>query len=82
VKEGRELSIRVHPDDLPVLQQEQDRIAAALSGRSFSIVPDARVQVGGCIAESSLGSLDGRLEVQLREIFATLRSVSASVETR
>jgi flagellar biosynthesis/type III secretory pathway protein FliH len=32
------------------------------------------VETGGCIVESSLGSLDGRLEVQLAELTAVLRA--------
>lgn len=73
VKEGRELMIRVHPADLPVLQSEERPLAAVLPGRKFSVVPDSCIDLGGCIVESKLGSLDGRLEVQLRELYATLR---------
>ena len=49
-------------------------IAASLPGRNFTLVPDGRVETGGCIVESSLGSLDGRLEVQLGELTAMLRA--------
>lgn len=81
VKEGRELTVRVSPVDLPMLQQEEDRLAAATPGRKLSLVADARVELGGCIVDSKLGSLDGRLEVQLRELYATLRAArSAQVE--
>jgi len=36
------------------------------------------VNVGGCLVESDLGTLDGRLEVQLRELFETIRAVKAA----
>lgn len=78
VKEGRELTIRVSPAELILLQQEEARLAAALPGRKFALVADARVDIGGCIVESKLGSLDGRLEVQLRELYETLRSARAA----
>jgi flagellar assembly protein FliH len=78
VKEGRELTVRVSPAELAMLQQEESQLAAAVPGRKFSLVADARVELGGCIVESKLGTLDGRLEVQLRELYATLRAARSS----
>jgi flagellar biosynthesis/type III secretory pathway protein FliH len=78
VREGRELTIRVCHADLPLLQQEEATLARALPGRKFTLVADSRVDLGGCIVESRLGSLDGRLEVQLRELYATLRTAKSS----
>lgn len=77
VKEGRELTVRVCAADLPVLRQEEAQLASVLAGRKFSLVADARVDLGGCIVESNQGSLDGRLEVQLRELYETLRSAKS-----
>jgi len=73
VREERELRIHVNPGDLPVLRTAEAGIAASLPGRHFTLVADGRVGTGGCIVESTLGSLDGRLEVQLAELVATLR---------
>src|SRR5688500_3889555 len=78
VKEGRELTVRVCPAELAMLQQEESQLAAAVPGRKFSLVADARVDLGGCIVDSRLGTLDGRLEVQLRELYATLRAARSS----
>lgn len=78
VKEDRDVAIRVHAHDLPVLQQEEKTLARALGARKFTLVADARVTAGGCIVETSSGSLDGRLEVQLREMCETLRSAKAA----
>lgn len=74
VREERELRIHVNPLDLPVLRTAEAGIAASLPGRQFTLVADGRVETGGCIVESTLGSLDGRLEVQLAELCATLQS--------
>jgi flagellar assembly protein FliH len=73
VREERELRIHVSPQDLAVLRSAEAGIAASLPGRRFTLVEDNRIEVGGCIVESALGSLDGRLEVQLAEFCATLR---------
>jgi len=77
VREERELRIHVNPADLPVLRSAEPAIAANIPGRRFTFVADGRVVSGGCIVESALGSLDGRLEVQLGELVATLRAAKA-----
>jgi flagellar biosynthesis/type III secretory pathway protein FliH len=74
VREERELRIHVSPRDLPVLRTAETGIAASLPGRRFELVGDARVEAGGCIVQSTLGSLDGRLEVQLAGLIETLRA--------
>jgi len=78
VREGGELTIRVCHADLPLLEQDEDKLSRALPGRKFVLVADPRVDLGGCIVESRLGSLDGRLEVQLRELYETLRTAKSS----
>lgn len=74
VREERELRIHANPQDLPVLRTAEAGIAASLPGRKFTLVADARVEAGGCMVDSALGSLDGRLEVQLAELIATLKA--------
>jgi flagellar assembly protein FliH len=74
MKDDREATIRVHAEDLPVLQLEEARLAELFGRSKFTLVADSRVTVGGCIVETSAGSLDGRLDVQLREMCETLRS--------
>jgi len=82
VKEGRDLVVRVSPADLPILQQEEQRLAAVVPGRALQLVADARIELGGCIVESSLGTLDGRLDLQLRELYATLRAARTTPPER
>jgi|GEM_PF-1983021 len=74
IKEDREVLIRVSAVDLPLLQACEAELAGALAGKKFSLLADARVEVGGCIVESQLGSLDGRLENQLRALCETIRA--------
>jgi flagellar assembly protein FliH len=82
VKEGRELTVRVSPADLPTLHEEETQLAAAIPGRKFTLVADPRIELGGCMVDSKLGSLDGRLEVQLRELYETLRAAKSSSAER
>ncbi|HEU4652734.1 MAG TPA: FliH/SctL family protein [Steroidobacteraceae bacterium] len=76
-KDSREVLIRVSPADLAIMEQSREQLAAAVSGRRFNLVADPQVELGGCIVESKLGNLDGRLEVQLRELFETLRAAKS-----
>lgn len=78
VKDDRDVTIRVHANDLPVLQQEEQALTHVLGRRKFALVADTRVTAGGCIVETSAGSLDGRFEVQLHEMCETLRSAKAA----
>lgn len=65
--------VHVHPDDYALLQSDGG-LPKLLegSGRGTGVcaglVPDASVQLGGCILRSHEGALDARLEVQLQAL--------------
>ncbi len=80
VNEERDIVIRVCAADLAQLQSAEERIRAALAGREVRLAADARVEAGGCIVESTLGSLDGRFDVQLRGLIETLRAAKLAPE--
>ncbi len=65
-----EVTLRVSPQDLPVLEQERPRLVARLStGVDLRLVADDKVGVGGCIIETPTGvRLDARLSTQLEAI--------------
>lgn len=77
-KDERALTIRVSPHDLPFLEAQKMAIQGALGTRAFTLCADSRVVSGGCLVESSLGTLDGRLEIQLQELAETLRLAKTS----
>lgn len=74
VTDERELTLWVSPEDLPFLESQKSAIQEALGTRSWSLYATPRVSLGGCLVESSLGTLDGRLEIQLQELSQTLRA--------
>jgi flagellar assembly protein FliH len=74
VRDERELAIRVSALDLPLLQSHESALREALGSRRWSLSADSRVGLGGCLVESAIGTLDGRLEVQLRELCETIRA--------
>lgn len=77
LKDQRELTILVNAQDLPQLEAAEPQLAAALGTRRWTITADPRISLGGCLVESTLGTLDGRLEVQLRELYRTLSAANA-----
>lgn len=78
------LNIELHPDDLALLQSDEESLRLLKMG-GFSTerstlrwVADPRVKVGGCRLRSVEGILDARLEVQFKALEATLLSTRAS----
>lgn len=69
------LKLRMNPVDhaalLPRVEMLVDRLAGAAS---TEIVADDRVEPGGCILETSLGTIDQRIESRLERIEAELVS--------
>lgn len=81
-----EVTVRVSPQDLPVLERERPRLVARLStGVDLRLVPDEKVGVGGCIIEIPSGvRLDARLGTQLDAIEKALgkRAPGAATASR
>lgn len=64
--DGREVQrLRANPQDAPVLQQQLQQIGMP---RKIDVVPDASLQRGSAIFETTHGSLDASAETQLNEI--------------
>jgi flagellar assembly protein FliH len=66
--------LRVHPDDLPAVEEARprfaDRLGAALQLR---VVADASVGRAGCVVETPVGRLDARLASQLDALEGAVR---------
>jgi type III secretion protein L len=60
------VTLRVHPEDLAVLESERPRLCARLSDAlDLRLLADQTVERHGCIVETPLGRLDARLSAQL-----------------
>jgi flagellar assembly protein FliH len=58
--------LRVHPDDLKVLEVERPRLGTRLpSAVDLKLVADDKVARGGCVIETSIARLDAQLGKQL-----------------
>lgn len=68
VKESEPITIRVAPADFEHLVENQAAITQTHFSSGITLQPDDRVVLGGCLIETSGGSLDGRLETQLQQV--------------
>jgi flagellar assembly protein FliH len=73
---GREqLLVRLSPQDLALLGERVSTLLNGQEGLRLEFVADERVALGGCIVEVAGGTLDGRLETQLKQLSDTLLGV-------
>ncbi|MCD6310752.1 MAG: hypothetical protein J7M18_08540 [Candidatus Eremiobacteraeota bacterium] len=69
VKDREEITIRVNPEDLSLVESSKDSFVRFMQGiREYEITGDPRVEQGGCIIESNLGSVDSRLKTRIEAI--------------
>lgn len=72
------LTVRVSAEDLPLLEKMREKIDNYGRAKFVDFVADQAVKSGGCIIESSSGTIDARLETQLRILEnALLREVKS-----
>lgn len=73
------IKVLVNPIDYEQLINNQYSITAPGQGiGSVELVSDERISPGGCIAESELGSIDGRLETRIDNLQSALTEAAGS----
>lgn len=71
VRNQKQMTLRLHPDDLDGVRKRINEVLAAYPGIGFlDLLPDARLAPGACILESDIGMVEASLETQI----AALRS--------
>jgi type III secretion protein L len=79
VRQTKQLTIRVHPDDAKRLKANEEELQEALGRqRIFDIVEDKKVQPGGCIIESEIGTVQAQLSTQLERLKKILLQAKAT----
>ena len=74
-RQQEKLTVRVNPKDLPTIEKAAERFASGRI-RFIDFVADPRVETSGCLIESEVGTIDARLETQLRVLERALLSQS------
>ena len=73
--ESAQVTVRLHPDDYELTGAS--RVVKAM-GRSVMVLADTRVERGGCLVESDLGSLDVGIDSQIQEFARALLAADYS----
>lgn len=71
-KDHDQLTIRLHPQDLELVQQLQASSELPVLPAQIVLRADAAVTRGGSVVENATGSLDARLDVQVERLRDTL----------
>ena len=66
---ARHITVRVHPDDHPLVAEGAGELLAARGAR---LAADAGVARGGCIVESNIGLVDASIETRWRRAAAAI----------
>ncbi|CAN5695423.1 N/A [soil metagenome] len=79
-RQQEKLTVRVNPSDLPIVEKEIENLTRTGRVRFIDFIADPRVSEGGCLIESEVGTIDARLETQLRVLERALLSQSEGEE--
>ena len=60
------LTVRVNAADLPLVEKMRGKIDSFGRAQYLDVIADQSVGAGGCLIESASGTIDARLETQLR----------------
>jgi len=80
VRASKQVTIRVHPDDLKLLRKNEEELQEALGRqRVIDLMEDKKVHPGGCIIESEIGTVEAQLQTQLDRLKKILLQPKANV---
>jgi len=66
---GKKIIVRLNGVDVPVMRERESELYKALTqGQTVSVREDDSIPAGGCVVETEMGSVDARLETQLKAI--------------
>lgn len=65
-RQKERITIRVNPSDMSTVQKNNEQFKSTAQTKYLDYVADPRVEVGGCLIESEVGTVDARLETQFR----------------
>lgn len=67
-------TVRVSPDDLPLLEAQRSTLERELGAGSLLLSPDATLHQGSYLINSPVGQIDGTLEHQTERLQAAMRA--------
>lgn len=78
LREREQLVIRLAPADVETIRSLRAEMTRLAGCKGLEIVADERVELGGCLIETSGGGLDARLETQVQRLRSLLLAARAA----
>jgi flagellar biosynthesis/type III secretory pathway protein FliH len=69
---AQRITLRVCPADVLLVEKQLERLVSIAGTELLSIQPDEEVTAGGCVVETELAEVDGRIEAQLASVLEAL----------
>lgn len=80
VNDREELTLKVNPEDIDFIIANQEEIKSSTKGiNKMKIQSDNTITQGGCVIETPIGTIDGRIERQVNEIEKAMMDVIEDV---
>jgi flagellar biosynthesis/type III secretory pathway protein FliH len=76
-RERREVTLRVHPVDIPAIRASEGSLRTLLMRAPLALREDPAVAPGGAVVETEAGRIDASIEAQLADIARVLDEVLA-----
>lgn len=75
------IALCVAPSQFAYIQDAREELLTSIDSQAeLQIIPDSTVQDRGCVIRSSFGSIDARIDTQLKEIKSALQQLAAQSE--
>jgi len=62
------LRLHLNPEDVEEVRAQKERLQLSVGAGQMELVPDARIEKGGCVLETEAGSVDVRLSTVVSQI--------------
>jgi flagellar assembly protein FliH len=68
------LKVHLNPEDVSRVETVKNELQLSIGAGDLQIVPDGRIEKGGCLVETEAGSMDARLGVLSAQAQDALKS--------
>jgi flagellar assembly protein FliH len=68
------LKLHLNPEDVEEVEAQRERLQLTVGAAELELVPDARIDKGGCVLETEAGSVDVRLSTVVAQVQESINS--------
>jgi len=68
------LKLHLNPEDMREIEAQKERIGLAVGVQGMELIPDSRVELGGCRLETEAGSVDVQIPTVVEQVKKALES--------